>query len=252
MFVLDAIMNWLLQHSQVINKLLALLSLFCSISMTRTWRSFVQVSPVANANAILLFILFPVQNDSGLNRYRIGDVLQVTGFHNKTPQFRFICRRNVVLSIDNDKTNEEDLHKSITVAKRLLEPQNALLVEYTSYADTSSVPGHYVIYWEIKLIENKAAPLNADLLQECCITIEEELDYIYRRCRAHDKSIGPLEIRVVRLGTFESLMDLSIEQGGSINQYKTPRCIKSNVALNLLDANVKACFFSPRDPTWIP
>ncbi|KAM7527083.1 hypothetical protein LguiB_030493 [Lonicera macranthoides] len=189
---------------------------------------------------------------SGLNRYRIGDVLQVTGFHNKTPQFRFICRRNVVLSIDNDKTNEEDLHKSITVAKKLLEPYNALLVEYTSYADTSSVPGHYVIYWEIKLIENKAAPLDADLLQECCITIEEELDYIYRRCRAHDKSIGPLEIRVVRLGTFESLMDLSIEQGGSINQYKTPRCIKSNVALKLLDANVKARFFSPRDPTWIP
>ncbi|KAF5744147.1 putative indole-3-acetic acid-amido synthetase GH3.9 [Tripterygium wilfordii] len=54
---------------------------------------------------------------AGLHRYRIGDVLQVTGFHNRAPQFRFICRRNVVLSIDNDNTNEEDLHKSITVAK---------------------------------------------------------------------------------------------------------------------------------------
>ncbi|CAI9781111.1 unnamed protein product [Fraxinus pennsylvanica] len=191
---------------------------------------------------------------SGLYRYRIGDVLQVTGFHNQTPQFRFICRRNVLLSIDNDKTNEEDLHKSITVAKKLLDPYNALLVEYTSFADTSSVPGHYVIYWEIihsTSVVDKAISIDAKVLKECCIAMEEELDYIYRRCRTNDKSIGPLEIRVVKPGTFDSLMDLFITQGASINQYKTPRCIKSKAALKLLNNNVSACYFSPRDPAWI-
>ena len=201
----------------------------------------------------------------GLNRYRIGDVLQVTGFHNKAPQFRFICRRNVLLSIDNDKTNEEDLHKSISVAKKLLEPHNALLVEYTSYADTSSVPGHYVLYWEILVHPNSSSSSSSSsssiifenyngnkLLEECCIAVEEELDYIYRRCRANDKSVGPLEIRVVGQGTFEAVMDLFISQGGSMNQYKTPRCIQSATALELLESNVMACFFSPRDPMWIP
>ncbi|KAF2298470.1 hypothetical protein GH714_023696 [Hevea brasiliensis] len=191
-----------------------------------------------------------------LYRYRIGDVLQVTGFHNRAPQFRFICRRNVVLSIDNDKTNEEDLHNSITKAKKLLEPYNALLVEYTSYADTSSVPGHYVLYWEIlhhaSATKDTPIPLDAKVHQECCIAVEEELDYVYRRCRSYDKSIGPLEIRVVEPGTFEALMDMFIGQGGSINQYKTPRCIKSNPALVLLNSRVKASFFSPRDPSWIP
>lgn len=190
---------------------------------------------------------------SGLNRYRIGDVLQVTGFHNRSPQFRFICRRNVILSIDSDKTNEEDLHKSIMAAKRLLEPYNVLLEEYTSYADTSSVPGHYVIYWEIKYCTPSVLDkVTSKVLQDCCIAIEEDLDYIYRRLRTNDKSIGPLEIRVVKPGTFDSLMDLFIKQGASINQYKTPRCIKSDAALKLLNSNVKACFFSPRDPTWIP
>ncbi|XP_052208845.1 putative indole-3-acetic acid-amido synthetase GH3.9 [Diospyros lotus] len=190
---------------------------------------------------------------AGLYRYRIGDVLQVTGFHHRAPQFRFICRRNVVLSIDNDKTNEEDLHKSVTKAKKLLEPYGALLVEYTSYADASSVPGHYVIYWEIRNCSPTAVAPSLEVLRECCAAMEEELDYVYRRCRAHDKSVGPLEIRVVKPGTFEALMDLFIEQGGSINQYKTPRCIKSNnAALKLLDSSVKACFFSPRDPMWKP
>ncbi|XP_075491403.1 putative indole-3-acetic acid-amido synthetase GH3.9 [Primulina tabacum] len=190
---------------------------------------------------------------SGLNRYRIGDVLQVTGFHNKAPSFRFICRRNVVLSIDNDKTNEEDLHRSITVAtKNLLEPRHTLLLEYTSSADTSSVPGHYVIYWEISdMLHPEASRLNAQVLKECCIAVEEGLDYVYRRCRTNDKSVGPLEIRVVKRGTFEKLMDLFITQGGaSINQYKTPRCVKSKAALNLLNGNVTGCYFSPRDPAW--
>lgn len=179
-------------------------------------------------------------------------MLQVTGFHNKAPQFRFICRKNVVLSIDIDKTNEEDLHKSISVAKKLLEPHNALLVEYTSYADTTTVPGHYVIYWEIiKHGGNSLLEIDTDVLQECCITMEKELDYIYRRCRTNDKSIGPLEIRVVEPGTFESLMDLFINQGASINQYKTPRCIHSKPALTLLNSNVRHSYFSPRDPAWI-
>lgn len=192
---------------------------------------------------------------AGLYHYRIGDVLQVTGFHNKAPQFRFICRRNVLLSIDNDKTNEEDLHKSITKAKKLLDPYNALLMEYTSYADTSSVPGHYALFWEIQFKESvveSVSQIDAKVIEDCCIAVEEELDYVYRRCRTNDKSVGPLEIRVVQPGTFEALMDLFISQGGSVNQYKTPRCINSNAALKLLNAHVTACFFSPRDPTWIP
>ncbi|XP_031123120.1 putative indole-3-acetic acid-amido synthetase GH3.9 [Ipomoea triloba] len=189
---------------------------------------------------------------SGLYRYRIGDVLQVTGFHNKAPQFKFICRRNVVLSIDTDKTNEEDLHRSITAAaKKLLEPHQALLVEYTSYADTSSVPGHYVIYWEI-IMHAAAAIDDAQVLQDCCIAIEEQLDYVYRRCRRHDKCIGPLEIRVVKPGTFDLLMGNFINEGSSINQYKTPRCIKSNSALKILESNVRGRYFSPRDPAWTP
>jgi auxin responsive GH3 gene family len=106
----------------------------------------------------------------------------VVSFHNKAPQFRFICRRNVVISIDSEKTNEEDLHRSVTMAKKLLEPYDALLVEYTSYADTSSVPGHYVLYWEILHYGTKVDQLDPNVLQECCIAVEEELDYVYRRC----------------------------------------------------------------------
>ncbi|XP_049387873.1 indole-3-acetic acid-amido synthetase GH3.6-like, partial [Solanum stenotomum] len=42
---------------------------------------------------------------SGLYRYRVGDVLRVSGYKNNAPQFNFIRRENVILSIDFDKTN---------------------------------------------------------------------------------------------------------------------------------------------------
>lgn len=192
---------------------------------------------------------------SGLYRYRVGDILMVTGFHNNAPQFRFVHRRNVVLSVDTDKTNEDDLLKAVTQAKVVLEPLGLLLTEYTSYADTSSIPGHYVLFWELKTKGNNYAvetELDGNIMEECCSTVEELLDSVYRRCRKKDKSIGPLEIRVVKQGSFDALMDFCVSQGSSVNQYKTPRCIKSGEAINILNSRVAGRFFSQKTPPWEP
>ncbi|XP_010538163.1 PREDICTED: indole-3-acetic acid-amido synthetase GH3.17-like [Tarenaya hassleriana] len=190
---------------------------------------------------------------TGLYRYRVGDILMVTGFHNKAPQFRFVQRRNVVLSIDTDKTSEEDLLKAVTQAKQLLQPSNLLLMEYTSYADTSSIPGHYVLFWELKPRYNDDPfELKTPTMEECCSEVEDCLDYVYRRCRNKDRSIGALEIRVVRMGTFDVLMDHCVSQGSSVNQYKTPRCVKSQGAIEILDTRVIGRFFSSRLPKWEP
>ncbi|KAL5732354.1 hypothetical protein ACOSQ2_032046 [Xanthoceras sorbifolium] len=191
---------------------------------------------------------------TGLYRYRVGDILMVTGFHNNAPQFRFVHRRNVVLSIDTDKTNEEDLLKAVTQAKHIIEPLGFLLTEYTSYADTSSIPGHYVLFWELKTKGSNDLPpeLTPDIMEQCCSTVEESLDSVYRRCRKKDNSIGPIEIRVVTHGTFDALMDLCVSHGSSVNQYKTPRCIKSEEAIKLLDSKVVGRFFSQKTPFWEP
>ncbi|KAE8716463.1 Indole-3-acetic acid-amido synthetase GH3.17 [Hibiscus syriacus] len=234
---------------------------------------------------------------TGLYRYRVEDILMVTGFHNKAPQFRFVHRRNVVLSIDTDKTNEEDLLKAVTKAKVIVESLGFLLIEYTSYADTSFIPGHYilmvtgfhnkpsiqirasaeccfkhrhrqnqrggpvkgsdkgkghyVIFWELTSKGRNHLPvLDPKLMEQCCSVVEESLDSVYRRCRRKDNTIGPLEIRAVRHGTFDALMDFCVSQGSSVNQYKTPRCIKSREAINILDSRVVGRFFSQNAPSW--
>ncbi|XP_030538966.1 probable indole-3-acetic acid-amido synthetase GH3.1 [Rhodamnia argentea] len=188
---------------------------------------------------------------SGLCRYRVGDILLVTGFHNADPQFRFVRRKNVLLSVDADKTDESELQKAVESASALLREFNTSVVEYTSYADTKTIPGHYVIYWELLVKEATNAPTH-EVLNQCCLAMEECLNTVYRQCRVADNSIGPLEIRVVKNGTFEEVMDYAISRGASINQYKAPRCVNFTPIVELLDSRVVSAHFSPSAPHWTP
>ncbi|XP_059450357.1 indole-3-acetic acid-amido synthetase GH3.5-like [Corylus avellana] len=188
---------------------------------------------------------------AGLYRYRVGDILRVVGFKNKAPQFKFVCRKNVVLSIDSDKTDEVELQNAVKTAADHLLSFDASLTEYTSYADTSTIPGHYVLYWEISH-SDRAAAIPPSVFEDCCFSVEEALNSVYRQGRVSDKSIGPLEIKIVEGGTFDKLMDYALSQGASINQYKAPRCVKYAPIVELLNSRVVANYFSPKCPKWVP
>ncbi|XP_031479067.1 probable indole-3-acetic acid-amido synthetase GH3.1 [Nymphaea colorata] len=189
---------------------------------------------------------------SGLYRYRVGDILRVVSFYNKAPQFKFVCRGNVVLSIDIEKTSEADLQNAVAAAEAAhLIPHNTRVAEFTSYADTSTTPGHYVIYWELSRTTDQTEGFSADyLIGQCCLAIEESFDATYKEVRVYDRSIGPLEIKVVKNGTFDRLMDFAVSNGASVAQYKPPRCVKSDSLLQILDAAVVSAHFSPRPPSW--
>lgn len=159
----------------------------------------------------------------------------------------------MLLSIDSDKTDEAELQTAIDSASLLLKKFDTSIVEYTSYADTKTIPGHYVIYWE--LMAPKDNPTNSpskEVLEQCCLAMEETFNTVYRQGRVADNSIGPLEIRVVENGTFEELMDYAISRGASINQYKVPRCVSFTPIVELLDSRVVSSHFSPAPPKWTP
>ncbi|XP_073281250.1 indole-3-acetic acid-amido synthetase GH3.6-like [Primulina huaijiensis] len=187
---------------------------------------------------------------AGLYRYRVGDVLRVAGFKNNAPQFNFVCRKNVLLSIDSDKTDEVELQNAVKKAASHLIPFNICVADYTSYADTTQVPGHYVLYWELSQNE-LSNPVPPTVFQDCCFTIEESFASTYRQHR-NSKTISPLEIRIVEAGTFDKIMDYAISLGASNNQYKTPRCVKSEPIIELLNTRVMSCYFSPKCPQWTP
>lgn len=65
------------------------------------------------------------------------------------PIFEFVRRKNVVLSVDTDKTDEVELQVVIDKASAMLGGTSMELVDYTTTVDLSSIQGHYVIYWEM-------------------------------------------------------------------------------------------------------
>ncbi|WZY97422.1 hypothetical protein YC2023_069751 [Brassica napus] len=188
----------------------------------------------------------------GLHRCRVGDVLQVTGFYNMAPQFRFVRRKNTVLSVYAEPTTEEDLLKALARATVILESSDLMITGFTCYADISTVPGHYVFYMELKAKVNNNSiddlVLDTKVLVECCCVMEESLNGSYRSFRRENGWIGALEIRVVQQGKFDSLMDFFVCRGSSISQYKTPMCLESAEALKVLEDKVLARFFSDKSP----
>ncbi|KAL6982009.1 Jasmonoyl--L-amino acid synthetase jar4 [Sarracenia purpurea var. burkii] len=181
-----------------------------------------------------------VTNFAGLFRYRLGDVVKVMGFHNSTPELKFICRSNLLLNINIDKTTENDLQLAVEAAAKLLAGEKLEIIDFTSYVDLSTDPGHYVIFWELNRESGE------ELLNECCNCLDRSfVDAGYLSSRKTN-TIGPLELRVVWRGTFQKILDHYVGQGAAVSQFKTPRCVapSNNTLLQILCSNVGKSYFS--------
>ncbi|CAI9292103.1 unnamed protein product [Lactuca saligna] len=181
-----------------------------------------------------------ITNVAGLYRYRLGDVVKVVGFHNSTPELQFVCRRNLMPTINIDKNTEKDLQLSVEAAAKLLAAEKLEVVDFTSQVDLSSEPGRYVIYWEV------SGEAREEVLKECCNCLDSsfvDAGYVSSR-KVH--AIGPLELRVLKRGTFQKILDHYVGLGSTLNQFKTPRCVgpANQIVLQILVNNVVESYAS--------
>ncbi|KAE8075883.1 hypothetical protein FH972_014566 [Carpinus fangiana] len=166
---------------------------------------------------------------TGLYRYRLGDVVEVAGFHKGTPKLNFICRRKLILTVNIDKNTEKDLQLVVEMGSQLLSQAGTELVDFTSHANVANQPGNYVIYWEIK------GEVEERILGECCSEMDAAfVDHGYVVSR-RTNSIGPLELCIVERGTFRKILDYFIANGAAMSQFKTPRCTGNQVLLKILN-----------------
>ncbi|XP_047943158.1 jasmonoyl--L-amino acid synthetase JAR6-like [Salvia hispanica] len=176
---------------------------------------------------------------AGLYRYKLGDVVRVEGFRNGTPEVRFVCRRNVVLSINLDKNTERDLQVSVEAAAKVAAAEKVEVVDYTSCVEASAEPARYVVFWEM------SGGASDEVVEECCNCLDRSfVDAGYVSMRRIN-GIGALELRILKRGTFQKVMDHFVGMGGAVSQFKTPRCVgpANGKLMQILAANVvKTCF----------
>lgn len=146
--------------------------------------------------------------------------------------------------MNTDKTDEEELRLVVGKASLLLKESNMELADYSSYTDQDSQPGHYVIFWELRSHEH----LDMDLLSECCKVLDQSFNNPYMRGRAA-RTIGPLELAIVKEGAFARLMEQFVRKNGvGASQYKVSRCFKNPATLKHFRDETIATLRSPDFP----
>ncbi|GLC30263.1 plant auxin-responsive GH3 [Clostridium omnivorum] len=172
-----------------------------------------------------------ITNYAGLYRYRLGDVIRVVDFYNNCPEIEFLYRKNQVLNMVAEKTNEEHLTNAI---KNTMKKLNLNLIDYTTLPDNSITPGRYVFYFEFK---DEMPKYKVDLLEK---TLDSEIrnsNLAYDRAR-NNKKLGAVKVTLLAPNTFNIIKETLFTKGVSKSQIKVPRVIISNKnILNIINKN---------------
>lgn len=86
-----------------------------------------------------------VTNFSGLYRYRLGDVIKVTGFCGQAPVVEVCFRKNQAVNIAGEKTDLQTISRAVEL---LAGKCKVRILEYSVYDDKSLLPGRYQCFVE--------------------------------------------------------------------------------------------------------
>ncbi|MDO5516455.1 MAG: GH3 auxin-responsive promoter family protein [Clostridium sp.] len=155
---------------------------------------------------------------NGLYRYRLGDVVKVSGFYNQSPKIKFLYRKNQLLNMVAEKTTESHVKNALQSVAHDLKFN---LIDYTTYADNSITPGRYLIYLEVENFNSKDGIYIVESKLDLAL---QKSNLAYGRFRNKNR-LGKLKVRFVKRGTFARLKKNLTKNTGSANQIKIPRVI---------------------------
>ena len=154
-----------------------------------------------------------VTNLSGFYRYRLGDVVRVTGYHNECPMLVVSYRKNQLISMYGEKVTETTLQNALEAME---EESGTNIPEYSVYADSSSDPGHYVVLLESdREIPREHWPFYSEILNRKLCEMHDSY-----RLKIQQKIMLPLEVKFVQPQTYALYRDLKVMGGASPNQIK--------------------------------
>ena len=161
-----------------------------------------------------------ITNYSGLYRYRLHDVLRVTGFHNKTPLIRFETRAGYAANIRGEKTSEAAVRQMIEETEKALGIE---VTDYSIYADTDSLPPAYVILTELRSCPEG---MEKETIRAC---MQEKLLEASKNIAHHfeDGYLGPLRLELLQPETYLLYRDVMIMKGTSASQLKPVHVIRN-------------------------
>ncbi len=161
-----------------------------------------------------------VTNSSGLYRYRMEDIVQVTRMHNETPVIEFLYRKNLSMNVANEKTSTAMVDHA---ARNTFEKTNSEFVGYSFYPDFSSNPPRYCLMTEIK------GDVSEEKRQEMIDVLDEELKEVNEKYFKYRRwgMLNRPEILILKPNTYWDYRENLRAQGVVLNQIKPVTVINS-------------------------
>lgn len=166
-------------------------------------------------------------NHSGLYRYCMGDVIEVVDWYEQAPIVQFCYRKNQVLNIAGEKSNQEQLAEAV---RQFAFHMHCEIIGYCVQEDMSDLLPRYQFYLECTNLNISGAE---DILDECLCRV----NYEYQGCRKMNE-IGKVRISYLCAGSFGRYEKQLAKNGKMMGQSKQV-CI--------LDTEEKKQFFAGRE-----
>ena len=160
-------------------------------------------------------------NMSGFYRYRIQDVIKVTGYYNQSPKITFCYRLNQIANISGEKVSSMAFDE---IVANMSEASNDLYIGYSIYADRSTSPGHYKLFLELAedISDDKKATYNTLFEEKLCqgnVSVEPLIK---------SGALGHPEVCFLRKGTYDDYREVLRKRGANLNQVKPIKVIDTD------------------------
>lgn len=161
-----------------------------------------------------------ITNFSGLYRYRMHDVIRVTGFHNKTPLAVFKNRVGFAANLRGEKTSEAAVRSAVRETEKEL---GLNVVDFSIWPDDNADKPMYVMFLELsdrpEGLENEQ--IRACLQRQLILSnpeLEDEFSNGY---------LAPLKLITLQPGTYTRYRNAMIAQGASSEQLKPLNIVRN-------------------------
>ncbi|XP_064637550.1 uncharacterized protein LOC135493858 isoform X2 [Lineus longissimus] len=184
-----------------------------------------------------------ITNQGGLYRYRFGDVVKVVDFYHTAPVVEFQYRKGQLLNVRAEKTSEETFYRALEQAEENWAKDDIKVIDYccaehivvnAAKGDNNTTDNNPSYSVFLELASDKKHPALGEEQKSMIDDNLQEISFVYSSFRTKG-SIGPMNIHIVKEGTFLELREFMIRTtSASSNQYKVPRVMRRIDAVKFL------------------
>lgn len=177
-----------------------------------------------------------ITNTSGFYRYRIEDVVKVTGYHNQSPKITFLYRQNQIANISGEKINQ---HAFAILVNELSTAVGENFNGYCIYPDRTTSPGHYQLLIEPENpdVPDSDAEKYAEIFEKRLCETNVLVPPLIR-----NGALGHCEVKFLKTGTYEEYRDVLRAKGANLNQVKPVKVLDNEERIEYFFSHVRDAF----------